>query len=421
MMAEDVDSSKLIKPVLRNYPCKRVWLDTNLFIVQSTIIIFDAICLLLCFMVGQWSAWLNDHISDLSFDIWLARNGLVDASLYALVAAAIGINRFWVRGHYSKRQPFWDEVRQIVEIVFKLALVNFTLLMLVKADTSRLGMLLTWTLAVFGLPFARRFARAVLRAFNRWERPAVIVGGGFNALESGAALTDERWMGLKVVGFFVPDGEPVPCDGTRTLKGRRVPVRPLHGDPAEMFVEWEKPVIVVALEMGGLNAHTHLLHSLQRMTSELYVIPALRGLPLCGMDVGHFFSHEVLLLQVKNNLGRYGHQLAKRLFDISVSALLLLLLSPLLAWLAWAVRRDGGAAVFAHERIGQCGNTFRCLKFRTMVPDAQLRLQELLKNDPAALAEWEKDRKLKNDPRVTRIGALLRKRASTNCRSYGTY
>ena len=64
---------------------------------------------------------------------------------------------------------------------------------------------------------------------------------------------------------------------------------------------------------------------------------------------------------------------------------------------------------FAHTRVGRHGRLFRCFKFRTMVPNAAEVLAELLARDPAARAEWARDRKLRNDPRITPIGRLLRK------------
>lgn len=88
----------------------------------------------------------------------------------------------------------------------------------------------------------------------------------------------------------------------------------------------------------------------------------------------------------------------------------ILLLSPLLLLIALAVwRTDGSPMNFGHYRVGQGGRLFRCLKFRTMVRHADQTLQDLLARDPAARAEWERERKLVNDPRVTGIGRLLRK------------
>ncbi len=88
----------------------------------------------------------------------------------------------------------------------------------------------------------------------------------------------------------------------------------------------------------------------------------------------------------------------------------ILLLSPLLLYIAWRiVRADGAPITYGHYRVGRRGQLFRCLKFRSMVRNSQEVLAELLRTDASARAEWELDHKLRNDPRVTPIGRVLRK------------
>jgi len=107
---------------------------------------------------------------------------------------------------------------------------------------------------------------------------------------------------------------------------------------------------------------------------------------------------------------RNTEQVAIRLLDLAIAICVILFALPLLIGIALSVwLQDGGAAVFAHERIGRSGRVFKCLKFRTMVPNASERLAALLNDDPVARAEWSRDHKLRNDPRITRIGAFLRR------------
>ena len=100
--------------------------------------------------------------------------------------------------------------------------------------------------------------------------------------------------------------------------------------------------------------------------------------------------------------------IAKRALDIVGAGLGLVVLAPFFLIMAMMVRADGGPAFFAHQRVGRGGKLFGCLKFRSMVIDSQARLEDLLANDPSARAEWDATRKLKNDPRITRIGRFLR-------------
>jgi len=99
---------------------------------------------------------------------------------------------------------------------------------------------------------------------------------------------------------------------------------------------------------------------------------------------------------------------SKLLFDMSAALLLLVGLSPALLTLAFLVWRSGGSPIFGSRRIGAKGEAFTCWKFRTMVPDAEARLAQLLATDPEARAEWNRGFKLKQDPRITPIGRILR-------------
>ena len=101
----------------------------------------------------------------------------------------------------------------------------------------------------------------------------------------------------------------------------------------------------------------------------------------------------------------------KRLFDIVFSATMIIAFAPLMLTIAiLIVIFDRGGVIFAHGRVGRGNRTFRCLKFRTMVRDADKRLEEMLAQDPERKTEWLLTRKLKNDPRIIPgIGKLLRK------------
>ena len=102
--------------------------------------------------------------------------------------------------------------------------------------------------------------------------------------------------------------------------------------------------------------------------------------------------------------------LLKRSFDVVGSLAGLVLLSPLFLMVALLVKlSDGGPIFYGHKRIGRGGRIFACLKFRTMVQDGEKALAAHLAADPDANAEWIATRKLKNDPRVTRVGQVLRK------------
>lgn len=96
--------------------------------------------------------------------------------------------------------------------------------------------------------------------------------------------------------------------------------------------------------------------------------------------------------------------------SVTISLVLLILLLPLFVMIALAISsQDRGPVLFAQERIGRDGRPFRCLKFRSMAVDAEQRLADYLACNPSARQEWARDHKLKDDPRVTPVGAYLRR------------
>ncbi|HWG30947.1 MAG TPA: sugar transferase [Steroidobacteraceae bacterium] len=99
----------------------------------------------------------------------------------------------------------------------------------------------------------------------------------------------------------------------------------------------------------------------------------------------------------------------KRVVDLLGALILAVVFSPLMLLIVLMVRRNGGSVIYKHRRVGRDGRMFDCLKFRTMVLNADEVLLGLLESDPALRAEWIRDHKLRDDPRITRLGRFLRR------------
>jgi exopolysaccharide production protein ExoY len=104
-----------------------------------------------------------------------------------------------------------------------------------------------------------------------------------------------------------------------------------------------------------------------------------------------------------------SYVLGKRIVDIVGALMLAAVFSPLLLVVTLLQYGDGESILFRHIRIGRNGRAFKVYKFRTMIPNADQALRELIANNPELRQEWLRDHKLKNDPRVTLIGKFLRK------------
>jgi Undecaprenyl-phosphate galactose phosphotransferase WbaP len=235
-----------------------------------------------------------------------------------------------------------------------------------------------------------------------WIRPTIIIGHGENATEAAIALQSEPRMGFQVAGYVDVDAaKPELQLNGRTLQNLKQ-LEVLADQPG---IQW-----VIALEHSQAEQREHWLRTLTQWgATDISVIPAMRGVPLYGTDIAHFFSHEVALLRVRNNLRRWPARLTKRLFDTSLAAVLIMLLSPVMLLIALALKLEGGNVFFAHQRVGKNGRKFNCYKFRSMVPDAETKLQMLLQHNPQLRVEWDKEHKLKDDPRISKLGAFLRR------------
>ncbi|WP_158965123.1 sugar transferase [Chachezhania sediminis] len=120
-------------------------------------------------------------------------------------------------------------------------------------------------------------------------------------------------------------------------------------------------------------------------------------------------SNQAVQSAVSESERAFYPRFGKRVMDIVLALALLPVLLPVILVLWVLVRRDGGAGFFGHRRIGQNGRVFRCWKIRTMEVDAETKLIRYLAENPDAALEWERDRKLENDPRITSVGRFLRK------------
>ncbi len=326
-----------------------------------------------------------------------------------LFFVGVAVACFTNRGHYSRRKPFWNQCTDILRVIGILAVVQVVLLSLSQVDYSRSTLLFTWAAVMVLLPIYRACIVKRLNDNGSWGRRTLIVGCGPNAIETAEALRDERFLGSDVIGFIAMPGEELPGSGYIELADRCVPVTSLNCDPVTIVRSLNCWNVVVALENECLSRHQSLIKQLNRGVRNVTIVPALRGLPLYGMEVEHFFRHELLLLNVRNNLARPTARFLKRAFDIGTASVLLVLLSPLFGYFSWKIHQSAGSVFYGHNRIGENGKPFKCYKFRSMVPNAERVLKELLENNPEAKAQWERDFKLKDDPRITPIGQFLRK------------
>jgi Undecaprenyl-phosphate galactose phosphotransferase WbaP len=317
--------------------------------------------------------------------LWLCLTTPSQSALLLAAPLLIGFYRLAVTlAHYSIRRPFWDELRELVSTALLMASLH-VVLVIGSGHTLPMDALTGWLLVVMALPLSRNSMRQLLRRYDLWHQPILLVGNGPNSKDAKLALHSETAMGYRVVSQLMPDANSM------------------------WLQEHPHAMVAIALEPEDTDLLNQILRQLTASGRDYLIVPALRGLPLQGLTSFHTFSHEVLLLRASNHLKQLPSQLMKRLFDYVGAIALTLLLTPVLAVLAGRLALENGPILFWHDRVGRQGKFFRCPKFRTMSADADTQLEALLNRCEKSRDEWEATRKLRDDPRVTALGSFLRK------------
>lgn len=334
-------------------------------------------------------------ISSNELDGWIALH-------WSLAFCCVGWYSIRLR-HYFYRKTFWFELKEILRTLVIFAIIEIAVVAFTTWSFSRFLWVMTWGFVLVLVPAMRMLVKRILDSFGLWQRDTWIIGSGVNAHEAYKAISSERNLGLKIIGFIYSDGGISAGDN-------------IDGIPVSLNeLKWldnigTKTQFIVAVESHqGDMRNAWLRNFMIKGFRYVSVIPTLRGMPLDSTDMSFIFSHEVMIFRVQQNLAKWSSRLIKRVFDIVGALAIIAMLSPILFYISRKVKKDGGPAIYGHERIGKGGKPFKCLKFRSMVINSKEVLEHLLDNDPEAKKEWEATFKLKNDPRITRIGKFLRR------------
>jgi Undecaprenyl-phosphate galactose phosphotransferase WbaP len=325
----------------------------------------------------------------------LESTGLAYLSLGAVVTSLGSCAGFLMRAHYNSRIPRGMEASQITMTVLAATLLGIAAQVLVGGGLPALTILSIWLLSVPLIVTGRALTRSVLRRSSRWWIPTLVIGTP-DAIEAAChALRSEPSLGFDIVG------------GT---------------DPAELAEEDFQPGPFGFLNMHGTgfvviapggrdpDAERDLVMAVDRTRVPYAVLPLVEGEATHAEAIrADAWSRYVKEGGVRLSFARPVTCAIKSAFDRAAAALLLVVLAPVLVGVSLIISLDGGPALFTHRRIGTGGRRFQCLKFRSMVTNADAVLRDLLSNDPAAAAEWAATQKLQNDPRITRVGRVLRK------------
>jgi Undecaprenyl-phosphate galactose phosphotransferase WbaP len=265
---------------------------------------------------------------------------------------------------------------------------------------SRAVFLLAWAQSVILAPVLRSYTRSYFSRRSWWGHPVVVFGAESCGQAVVDALQRQPEAGLRPVAVF--DDRP---GAARSVHG--VPVFHEMSAAPKLASQRRVRCAIVAISKAR---HGELLQSLTRhgaTFSRIILIPELDGLPSLWLEATDI--NGILGLEIRQRLLLPSSIFMKRLIDLALTVTLGAALLPLIALIALIVKLTSrGPVFFGQRRYGKNGKPFTAWKFRSMIQDADVVLFEYLTNHPALRLEWERTRKLKNDPRITWIGRLLR-------------
>ena len=313
----------------------------------------------------------------------------------------------FLHGLYSdfERMQFWRQTRYLLRSMIYATIVVVVLMYFGGAagGISRLFMGMAFLFVVLGIIIERYFLQQFFLRHAAWQEPMLFIGAGRTAEVLLKSVLREGHFPYKVVGFL--DDHPVSEWITKHY--------PILGqlDELERVLD-ETQVQNVMITAPGLEKDRlmHLVNQVQLRVRHLALVPDLIGLPVGNISLGSLFDEKLITLRIQNNLARRHNQIFKRIFDGVLTLVGTICISPFLLLIALLIYFDSpGPVIFVHWRVGKNGKTFPCYKFRTMVNNASEVLARSLAADEDLQQEWQESFKLKNDPRITRLGAFLRR------------
>lgn len=293
--------------------------------------------------------------------------------------------------------------RQTYALASTLAIVSISALVFQIGDSlSRLLLVFGFLSLLVLAPLVRHLVKRGLMRAGVWGKPVIILGAGKAGARLVRALRREWHLGYRPVAVF--DSILAPVGGV--LEG--LPYRGTMTDAANLARKQDIDTAVFAMPHARRHYLIEFVNQAKLSFRYVIVIPNLAGVANSAATAKNLAG--TFGVEVRQNLLNPWVLRAKRALDLVATVVggalisVLILALVLLIWL-----ESGRPIIYNDRRVGQGGRLFSCMKFRTMVPDAENKLQQMLKEDAELREEYSKYHKLRNDPRVTRVGRFLRK------------
>lgn len=216
--------------------------------------------------------------------------------------------------------------------------------------------------------------------------------------------------GYKNILNWFDKGNPFGYDMAVIMNVDKEPLILIHKKIEVLITSKRYHAAIIDINQSEIYEVNDLIDHIQKNLRRVILLPKISRIPLINGELISSIHHKGMAFYIKNNLLSPIDRTIKQTFDLFLAVIGVVILSPILLTLFFIVfLSTGGHPLFSQKRIGVGGKIFHVWKFRTMFIDADERLKHLMQECEECAKEWEKNFKLKNDPRVTKIGQFLRK------------
>ena len=306
---------------------------------------------------------------------------------------------------YTKRFPFWEEVKTLIKSATFASAFIMIAIFLAKAEVnfSRTTVILAWLISLVLFPLFRFIVKTGLVKLNLWKKRLIMVGVHETSLQVIRNIKKNRTMGYEVSAFIEDSPELI----GKKFEGIKVlgPISKIR----DISKSFQSKDIMVATPHKSRKEFKNILSLCEQNCESMWIIPRSGDFITEGINIE--VIGDIFTLYLKRNLVKPWNLFFKNFFETLFALLLALLAMPFILIIALMIKLDTkGSVFFIQERIGKDQKLFPLYKFRSMYNDNESRLNKYLESNKKARHEWEKYKKLKDhDPRITRVGRFIRK------------
>ncbi len=274
---------------------------------------------------------------------------------------------------YTRRYDFWHESREVIKSLIMAFIAVMAIFAITKTidDFSRLTIFFIFFMMSIFIPLFKNVGKKTLYKYGLWKRKAHVI--------SNDPFISEELFKNPYFGYIKSS-------------------------------EKNAQTVFINSDSYTRDALYKLVETEIQKRHEVIFIPLLNEFNLTQSHIYELSNTHTNLIVLKNRLKSKYRLFLQNMFNYSLALISLPVLLPIIGVFAYLIKKESpGAIFFTHNRIGRDGKIIPTYKFRSMYSDAQERLEKLLEENEEIKKEWEKNFKLKDDPRITKIGSILRK------------